>query len=191
MQEEDRVDVIFESVDYTSQPFLKGSYEGCTFKNCVLSNVNLAGIKFIDCDFQICDLSMATVVNTTLNNVTFDHCKLIGIRFETVSTFMTSMHFNQSTLDFSTFVKMQLTKSSFTNCQMNEVDFTMADLSGLVFEGCDFNRTIFDRSNLTKTNFSTATNFNIDPAQNKMNGAIFNIEGALTLLDQYNIKIVN
>jgi uncharacterized protein YjbI with pentapeptide repeats len=72
---------------------------------------------------------------------------------------------------------------------MHQVDFTFTEAKESKFSRCDLMNSIFNNTNLEKADFSTAFNFNINPAENNLKDAQFsknNIEG---LLNIFKIKI--
>ncbi|MDP2103500.1 MAG: hypothetical protein Q8K26_01100 [Candidatus Gracilibacteria bacterium] len=52
-----------------------------------------------------------------------------------------------------------------------------------------YGKELFQNSNLTKVNFSGATNYYIDPTQNKLKGAKFSQPEVLSLLAGFGIEI--
>ena len=78
---------------------------------------------------------------------------------------------------------------SFKQCVIHEVDFTDADLSNAVFDNCDLMGSTFMNTNVEKANFSTAKNYSINPAFNKIKKAKFSVPEITGLLHQYDIVI--
>jgi uncharacterized protein YjbI with pentapeptide repeats len=74
----------------------------------------------------------------------------------------------------------KLKESHFTNTCLNGADFSDVDLSGTVFHNCD----------LSKADFSSATQYNIDPLTNKMKKAKFSLPEAVGLLRSFDVTIV-
>jgi uncharacterized protein YjbI with pentapeptide repeats len=72
---------------------------------------------------------------------------------------------------------------------MHEVDFSNCDLSAALFQNCDLRSAVFDKTILEKADLRGAFNFSINPENNKIKKAKFSREGALGLLDKYNIEI--
>ena len=77
----------------------------------------------------------------------------------------------------------------FKNSSLHEVDFTDADLSDAVFDNCDLSRAVFENTNLEKADFRSAYNYSIDPERNRVKKAKFSLQGAVGLLDKYDIHI--
>ena len=100
------------------------------------------------------------------------------------------MYGNSYDLNFSSFYQVDLSSSQFSQCQLKEADFTEANLSGVVLDECNLAGATFDQTNLEKTDFSSAVNYELNPDENKIRGAIFNKGGLAGLLRSYHIKIV-
>ena len=99
------------------------------------------------------------------------------------------MNFEGCFMNLSSFYQLKLKGKSFNNCSLQEVDFTEADLSGSLFYNCDLKRAIFDRTILLKSDLKSATNYSIDPENNRIKGAQFSKDGLIGLLEKYAIKI--
>ena len=137
-----------------------------------------------------CDLSGAKLVQTAFQECEFSACKMLGIAFEACNSFLFQVYCSQCTLDFSSFYQVDLSSSQFSQCQLKEADFTEANLSGVVLDECNLAGATFDQTNLEKTDFSSAVNYELNPDENKIRGAIFSKEGLAGLLSSYHIKIV-
>lgn len=180
---------LFEKIDYTVNPLIKGEYENCTFTNCNFHNADLSGISFAECNFEGCDFSMANSKNTAFKDVKFKDCKLLGFRFDECSSFLLSVDFENCILRLAVFYKLKLKKTRFKNCNLQEADFAETDLSNSTFDNCDLQRALFLGTVLEKTDFRTSYNFSINPETNRIKKARFSKLGALGLLDKYNIDI--
>jgi uncharacterized protein YjbI with pentapeptide repeats len=75
------------------------------------------------------------------------------------------------------------------SCQLQEVDFSESDLNEGVFNDCDLTHATFERTNLEKADFRTASNFSIDPENNKLKKAKFSTDGLAGLLTKYQLQI--
>ena len=179
----------FENIDFTIHSLDKGSYENCIFTNCTLTSLNLSNFIFEDCSFENCDLSLSKLVNTSIKNVTFSSCKLLGVKFEECNTFLFQMLCIECNLHLSSFYKLSLKGSQFNACNLSECDFTETNASGVNFENCDLTMAIFFRTNLEKANFYAASNFSIDPENNRIKNALFSTENCRNLLNKYDIQI--
>jgi fluoroquinolone resistance protein len=182
-------DQTFSKLNSNQVSLEMGDYENCTFKHCDFSNANFSKFKFIDCEFYECNLSVSTISNTSFQDVIFINCKLLGLRFDAANQFGLSLSFENCTLNHSSFYKCRLPKIKMEGCQLQEVDFSEADLSEGVFTGCDLMHATFDQTNLEKADFRTASNFSIDPENNKLKKAKFSANGLAGLLSKYQLQI--
>jgi len=62
-------------------------------------------------------------------------------------------------------------------------------LNKAVFERCDLERAVFVNTQLQLADFSSAYNISLDPERNKLKGARFSTEGALSLLAKYGLEV--
>lgn len=183
-------DQAFEKTDFTARPPARGTcYEYCTFINCNFANADLPDISFLECTFTGCNLSMANTLKTEIKDVTFKDCKLMGIHFEHCSEFLFAATFDNCLLNLSSFYKRNLKQSSFSNCSLHETDFTEADLTGVSLHNCDLDKATFERTVLEKADLTTAYNYSIDPAINKIRKAKFALPAVTGLLHKYDIEI--
>ncbi len=164
-------------------------FEDCEFRNYDFSTLNLSACRFTDCYFEACNFSGAKMLQTALQNSSFKDCKMLGLSFETCSEFAFSPNFENCNLQHSSFYGMQFKGASFLNCNLGMVEFTAANLQAANFENSDLNAAIFSQCNLEKANFSNSLNFNIDPLNNRIKGAIFKNENLAGLLQGFGIKI--
>lgn len=180
----------YRRINFKEEP-ITADFELCTFENCSFSEATISHLSFTECTFENCDFSGVKVIATAIQECEFISCKMLGINFENCSDFLFQLNCKDCTLDFSTFYKVDLRLSQFTSCQLNQVDFTEANLTGISLKNCELAGTIFQQTNLSNVDFSTATNYNIHPEQNKIKGAIFSNEGVKGLLQSYSIKIID
>jgi fluoroquinolone resistance protein len=182
-------DKIFDKADFNESPMPKGDYENCTFLGCNFSGTNLSGINFAECEFKACNISLARLDMTSFKDVKFIDCKLLGLHFEGCNDFLFTVYFENCILNLSSFYKRNLRKTKFINTTLKEVDFTEADISAALFDDCDFSGATFERTVLEKADFRSSFNFSIDPETNKIKKAKFSAQGAIGLLDKYDIDI--
>ena len=176
--------------NFALEPLIKGEYENCEFKNCDFSNVDLSSFHFSNCRFVGCNLSLVKLVKTIFRDTKFIESKMLGIQFSDCSEFGLSFSFEQCVLNHASFFKTKIKKTIFANSQIQDVDFSWCDLSAAYFLHCDLFRATFDNTNLEKADLSTAFNYQINPAQNKVKKAKFSALGLAGLLTQYDLEIV-
>lgn len=132
---------------------------------------------------------MVKLNKTVLNDTRFKDCKLLGVNFEHCSAFTFSVGFDNCLLNLSSFYKLGLKKTVFKSSSLHEVDFTETDLSAAVFDNCDLSRAVFNGTKLEKADLRTATNYSIDPENNRIRKAKFSAGGIAGLLNKYEIEI--
>lgn len=179
----------FTKMNFSIDLFPKGEMEICVFKDCDLSSVDLCECRFIETEFIGCDLSNAKISQTSFQDVVFRDCKMLGLQFQECNHFAFSITFTNSILDHASFFKVNLKECAFLDCHMHDVDFTDANLSKLELLSCDLHDARFEHSILEKTDFREAINYSIDPNINRIKDALFSAQGALGLLDNFDIKI--
>lgn len=189
-------DVLFENVlfrgeEYTESKFLSKEFERCRFVNC-----NFTASQFIDCYFDACifkncNLSTARMNGCTFREVIVDGSKLIGILwYESKKRgFPLSITFKDSFLDYSSFFEMDLRKCFFDNVTAVEVDFSGADLSKVRLSKVRLSGAVFSHTNLKGTDFSQATDYLFNLAENQVKGASFSMPEALNLFYPFGVKI--
>lgn len=182
-------DKTFEKISVIGQSILDREFENCIFKLCDFSEANLAGTRFTDCTFIGCNLSNVKLNKVRLATVKFSDCKMLGIVFSDTDDFSFSVTFEKCILDYSSFMNKKMQNSKFINTSIKDSNFANANLSKSLFNNCNLEGTLFNGSNLTEVNFSNAYGFSIDPELNKINKATFSMQGAITLLDKYKLKI--
>ena len=174
---------LLNSIDFPAD------FEDCEFKNYDFSALNLSASRFTDCYFEGCNFSGTKMLNTALQNSSFKDCKMLGMAFETCNDFAFSPRFENCNLQHSSFYTVQYKEATFLNCKLRSVDFSGAALKEADFENCDLEGAIFSQCNLEKANFGGALNFNINPNDNRIKGAIFDRDSLAGLLYQHDIKI--
>ena len=179
----------FEHLQLGLNPLAAGNYEQCTFSDCDFSNAVLSPLVFVECTFVSCNLSMVKSLGTGMRKVDFQHCKLLGFRFDTCSDLSFEVSFTHCTLDFASFFNRKMKGTRFAECSLCEVDFTDADLSKAVFDECDLDQAFFEGTTLLGTDFRTATSVVLDPEKNKLKGARFSSSNVLGLLQKYQLDI--
>lgn len=179
----------FTNINYSEKLLEVAEYEYCTFTNCNFSNSVLSEIRFLECEFFDCNFSNANLANVSFQDVKFKNCKMLGLQFDACNEFGFAATFDTCQLDHSIFFKMKLNRTFFNNSQLKGVDLTEADLKKSKLTSCDLQDATFQNTNLEIADLRNATNYSIDPEQNRIKGAKFSIPEVVGLLDKYQIKI--
>lgn len=179
----------FTNINYSKQSLEVAEYEYCTFTNCNFSSSTLSNIRFLECEFFDCDFSNANINNVSFQNVKFQNCKMLGLQFNSCNEFGFAASFDKCQLDHSIFFKMKLNRTYFKNTQLKGVDFSEADLKKSLLINCNLLDATFQNTNLELVDLRNATNYSIDPEQNRLKGAKFSLSEVIGLLNKYQIKI--
>jgi len=164
-------------------------FSECTFTKCDLSGCDFSHSSFLDCVFEDCNLSNIKVYNCSFQGVRFESCKLLGVIMSEVNTLLVDWTFDKCNILLCDFSRLEMKRSVFTECEIRETDFANVNLAESDFSGSDLAGSKFQEANLEKTNFVGASNYYIDPIQNKLKGARFSSPEVLALLAIFGIKV--
>ncbi|WP_437438301.1 pentapeptide repeat-containing protein [Rhodonellum ikkaensis] len=143
----------------------------------------------MDCIFTNCNFSLCKLPHCQMNNVSFKDCKILGVNFSKCLDFLFEVKFEDCSLDYCSFTRKKLPKTQFIKCSMRHVDFFESDLSKSSFSETDLTNAIFNNTILKEVDFTTASNYSIDPERNTIKKAKFSLLGIEGLLHKYDIKI--
>lgn len=166
----------------------------CIFEDCIFLKVILKEEKnyshlFVDCVFQSCDFSLTRFEACSFRGCEFRDCKLLGVNWSLTQSF-THSHFNSCIMPMSRFERMELKKTKFMSCELKESDFFECDLKNSDFESSNLEKARFIECNLEKANFFDSRFYMIDPTQNKIKGAKFNLPHAISFLRMLEIELM-
>lgn len=177
----------FEKVDFHEME-LDDEYYDCVFVACDFSKLVIRNTDFEKCEFRACNFTLASFKGA-LRDVAFADCKMTGADFTDIDRFSDGLVFENSHLDYASFVEARLRKTVFRGCKMYEGYFNDADMAESVFDRCDLERVSFVGTNLEKADFSTSFNFSTNPAMCKLKKAVFSRHGLEGLLAHLDIDI--
>ena len=163
-------------------------FHGCTFINCKFSKVIFFDCRFENCRFQNCDLSSILITHSVFDGVLFEESKLTGIQWAD-SGIPLDVKFRQCSLNYCSFIGVDLRGTEMTNCIIKEADFSETNLSKSNCRYSDFTGARFANTNLQYTDLSHASNYSIHPDGNKLKKTVFSSPDVLSLLDAYDIVI--
>ncbi|MEQ8223206.1 MAG: pentapeptide repeat-containing protein, partial [Candidatus Eremiobacterota bacterium] len=98
------------------------------------------------------------------------------------------VHFFNCLISHSTFAGLKLQKICIKECVVKDVDFRDSDLSGADMSLSDFTDSLFIRTMLGKSDFTGASNYNINATLNDIKKAKFSLPEAVSLL--YGLDII-
>lgn len=114
---------------------------------------------------------------------------MVGLEFQNLDEFLRSFSFTECQLDYSTFIETNIDNTKFDNCKLIGVDFTEASAKKVKLLNCNLADAIFSKTNLEQADFYSAHNYTIEPHNNRLTKAIFNINQLEGLLKSTGIII--
>jgi fluoroquinolone resistance protein len=188
-------DQTFKDGDYPKVEFCSKEFNDCPFIRCTFTEASFQGCIFRNCKFKDCDLSLIRIQDSLFAGTTFEDCKVVGVnwaeaRWTQAGLLDPSVHFTGCSINYSTFIGVNLKKAVLTKCMARDVDFSEANLTGANCTCTDFAESRFSQTNLTEADFTHATNYAINVHQNKIKGAKFSLPEAMALLYSLDIILV-
>jgi fluoroquinolone resistance protein len=185
---------LFNSLNLGLIQFEQVEFIECEFSNCFFVETIFINSTFIRCRFENCDLSMIKIPGCTFSGIQFQSSKLLGIDWTKAqwgaSLIEDPFVFDGCVLNYSTFIGLDIKGTQFRNCTCLNVDFREADLSDAVFNGSDLTDSLFSQTNLSKADLSRARNYNLNPQENNIDGAIFSLPEAMSLIYNLDINLI-
>ncbi len=172
------------------RPIPKGEFENCSFTALELANTYLDNQAFLESRFERCNLAHANLSHSRFQEVTLEDCKLTGVDFSTLDTFLLEIRFVNCNVQACRFSSMDLQKCSFSGCQLTGALFEHCDLRSVAFDACDLDQCIFEHCQLQEADFTSALNLGFNPETNRMKGARIQRDSLAGLLKKYDLVIV-
>lgn len=183
----------FENMQLEPGDSLDASFVECTFSSCSFNEAKLRHCHFNSCVFQGCDLSLSDITGSSFPSTQFENSKLLGINWTRASWSALSIGrppvFDKCLLNHSTFINLNLKGCRIVESTAREVDFRGADLSGASFRGTDLAGSLFNDTDLQGADFRGAYGYDIDPLENQLKGARFDLPEAIALLYSMDISL--
>lgn len=185
----------FRGIDLSYEEMQSIEFESCVFTDCNFSEAEFNKCKFVDCQFVSCNLSVVNPGYSKFRDVVFERCKLVGVDWTKASwsSFVVSspIKFYRCILNDSSFFGLNLEKIVIEDCKAHDVDFRDGNFSEANFTYTDFTSSLFNKTNLTASDFTEATNYNIDIFLNEIKRAKFSRFEAIRLLDGLEIELID
>lgn len=179
----------FEVICFEDDSLAYKDFERCTFTGCDFTDASFLGTAFIDCTFNDCNFKDAKINYVGFRDVHFTNCDFTNVNFAMCDSLLFAFGFTNCILDYTKFYGLKMPRTIFSSCSIIAADFMAADLTGVTFNNCNLHKSTFIDTIANKTDFSTSTNFTIDPEKNKLKKAIFSKEGLKGLLTKYDITV--
>jgi fluoroquinolone resistance protein len=181
--------VTFKKQDFTDIIINGTEFDNCVFESCNFTNAILSDKNFIDCKFENCHFSMTKIINSGFQEAEFKNCKILGLDFSACNPYIFRPVFYNCIIDYSNFTSLNLKSIAFSSCQIKETDFSNCDMKNARFEKCDLEGSLFYHTNLEKVCFLASSNYTIDPEENVIKNAEFDLHGLPGLLSKHKIII--
>jgi len=188
----DYTEQIFKDLDLSRREIVSKEFDDCTFEKCDFSETIFTKCRFLNCTFIHCDLSLLKIKYSSFVNTVFKHSKVIGVNWSEAlykeKDRYSPVHFLNCLISHSTFTGLKLQKIRIKECIAKDVDFRDSDLSGADMSHSDFTDSLFVRTILGKSDFTGASNYNINATLNDIKKAKFSLPEAVSLL--YGLDII-
>jgi fluoroquinolone resistance protein len=175
-----------KSEDFSRSEVAEKKFYDCLFNRCTFVETVFKNCRFVNCRFDHCQLNMMKVPNSVFQGVVFEDSQLVGINWAEANWqkqgLSSPIKFIDCALNHSTFIGLHLPEIEIVKCAARNVDFREADLSKAVLTGTDFSDSLFFHTTLVETDFRRAKNYHINPTQNPMEQAKFDLPEAMQLL---------
>lgn len=183
-------DLTFSNLTWEDRDLGKARFDSCVFEHCVFNGGQWKLCRFEQCRFQDCRLLNFKLGGSRFVDVQFTRCKLAGINFGQLDTsLMFSAALEDCKLLSCTFPRLDLSKCRLSGNEWDDCYFDEANLRGLNFSGAAFGGSRFTRCSLEESNFCDASDFVLDPRENRLRGAKFSVGSALELLGVFGIEL--
>jgi fluoroquinolone resistance protein len=179
----------FQRLDILDTDLGVHRWESCHFEKCNFSNSRLGSNSFVNCTFTDCDLSNVTVASASFVSIVFIRCKMLGIKWTEAKQLLFSITLESCNISFNNFFGMKLKKIKMFDCRAEGAIFSEANMSGANLQRTNFKSALFENTTLVATDFSDATDYDIDVLNNKVKNAIFTLPDAVRLLRSLDIKV--
>lgn len=189
----DYEDETFTDLTCNGERLERLTFHECTFKACNFNDAEFIACRFVECAFVDCEMNLITVTDSRFS-ATFTGCGLKGINWTSALTgkqnLMNTLRFTGCTLNYSTFIGVDLRKATIKDCTAHDVDFSDAMLTDADLTGTDFAESRFSNTDLTGANLTGARHYHIDARHNTVKGAKFQLPEAISLLRSLDIVLV-
>ena len=183
--------VSFESLKLWEENLIDYSFEDCSFHSCQFEKVSFSCSIFTSCEFINCSFLMCDIGHTTLNGAHFNDSRIIGLNFSECNSFAFSPYFYKCILDSNIFFNNDFVKGKFIECKIKDIDFIECNFKSASFAKSSFSAVIFSKCDLEKADFLGAKDYSVDPFNNNLKNAKFDLPEAQSFLSFLDIKIVD
>lgn len=181
----------FRGESYFGKTLANYSFLDCAFFNCNFSEAVLDSTRFCSCTFKNCNLSLVKIAGVRFQDVQFIDSKIVGGEFFKCDPRFFSVHFKNCILQYCNFSDLNMKNAKILESKLMECYFTNTCLAAAEFSKTDLAGTVFHNCDLSKADFSSTRNYAIDPQVNVIKKAKFSLPEAITLLQIFDIHLVD
>ena len=183
----------YTGLDCTKATLRPTKFADCVFEGCSFSEAQLLHCTFSSCVFRDCDLSLINVQDSAFIQVRFEESKLIGVNWTVANweSYLSGIHFTDCSINYATFIGLNLKGITLKACVAWEADFAEANLTGANCTKTDFRDSRFLHTDLTEADFTGATNYAIAANLNTLKQTKFSLPEAMNLLHSLDIILTD
>lgn len=169
------------------------TFTDCVFERCAFSDAQLLLCTFANCLFRDCDLSLINPEGSAFVQVRFEACKVIGVNWTVANwdSYLSGIHFVDCSVNYATFIGLDLKGITLKRCVAWEADFAEANLTGADCTKTDFRDSRFLHTDLTEVDFTGASNYAIAANLNTLKKTQFSLPEAMNLLHSLDIILTD
>jgi len=170
-------------------PWVGHHFEECTFDGLDLTGFDLRNTRFEHCTFRKCTLADVRLTGVRLHGVRFEHCTLPNLRWSTLDTLVLDFTLVDCRAPLGDWGEMDLQGIQFKASDLSGGNFFKTDARKTAWTDCRLRDVVFDRTDLREADFRGATDWIIDPAENRLHGARFDANDLTGLVQSLGIQL--
>ena len=164
-------------------------FTACRFRGINLTEKDFSRAVFEECEFIDCNLALIKFTGTKLQQVKFVSTKLLGISFIDCDKLILEMGFEDCIIRECNFSGLEIKGTSFKGSEIFNSDYIGCKLIKAVFKEVKFEDVSFHNSDLSEADFREATGYQINPKNNIVNKAKFDLPEAISFLNYLGILL--
>jgi len=181
--------VTFKDLQLSEADLASKTFDDCVFMDCEFIDCSFRSVIINNCEFRNCNLSNLALTNSKMGEVLFTECKLVGLNFSSCKKLLFSIKLDRCISHMCNFSGLKMIELSFRSSEFQDCDFYEAILTGTDFSYCNLKGSLFENCDLSEADFRIATNYAIDPTQNKLKRARFSMPEVLSFLAPLELEI--
>lgn len=179
-----------ENGSFHQESLKQTEYFDTAFIKCSFSETPFYNTHFTDCLFQDCQFKLNKWEGARIQNCLFMDSKMVGADLFKCDPFLFSCTFKNCHIILANFSDLPMNEVMFENCRLSECYFNNTKLKKAKFPGSNLSLSRFHGCDLTEADFSTASEYFIDPLTNRIKKAKFSFPEVIGLLKGFEIDLV-